>query len=108
MDPRYVSKLNIKLGYMLKPWNVQYGNWVERRVDRCLACSKLQLPNFLADVNLYVAPLGSYDIILGINWLIEHKAIVNCEDKHVEFLDDLGNRFEIQKNKKPLQLDNFL
>ncbi|XP_059073184.1 uncharacterized protein LOC131874001 [Cryptomeria japonica] len=104
VDPRVVSKLNVKPSYMSKPWNVQYGNWAERRVDQCLACSELLLSNFLTELNLYVAPLGSYDVILGINWLIEHKAIVNCEDKLVECFDDLGNQVKIQGDKKPLQL----
>lgn len=51
-----------------------------------------------------MASLGSYDVILGINWLIEHKAIVNCEDKLMKCLDDLGNQVEMQGIKKPLQL----
>ncbi|XP_059072376.1 uncharacterized protein LOC131873566 [Cryptomeria japonica] len=104
VDPRVVSKLNVKPGYVSKPWNVQYGNQAERMVDQCLACSELLLPNFLTEVNLYVAPLGSYDVILGINWLTEHKAIVNCEDKLVECSDDLGNQVKIQGDTNPLQL----
>lgn len=50
------------------------------------------------------APLGSYDVVLRINWITEYKAIVNCQDKVVTCLDDLGNQVEIQGVKKHLQL----
>lgn len=43
------------------------------------------------EVNLYVAPLGSYDVILGMNWLWKNRAKVDCHAKIVECLDDLGN-----------------
>jgi hypothetical protein len=42
-----------------------------------------------------VAPLGSYDVILGINWLIEHKALVNHENKVDNNLNDYGNPVEV-------------
>lgn len=58
----------------------------------------------MTQVNLYVAPLGSYDVILGINWLTEHKAIVNCEDKMVSCMDGYGNPIEIHGVQQPLNL----
>ena len=55
-------------------------------------------------VNLYVAPLGSHDVILGISWVTKHRAIVNCEDKSVECLDDFGNPVLMNGVKRPIVL----
>lgn len=83
---------------------VQYGNRAEKRVDSCLFWSDLELPSFQTQVNLYVAPLGSYDVILGINWLTEHKFVVNGEDKVVSCINGFGNPVEILGSQKPLEL----
>ena len=104
VDPSVVAKLPIRAGYMENPWLVEYGNRIERRVEQCLSCSELELPTFHTQVNLYVAQLGSYDVILGINWLTEHKAIVNCKDKLVECLDDFGNLVIVNEIKRPIVL----
>ncbi|XP_059067948.1 uncharacterized protein LOC131858677 [Cryptomeria japonica] len=104
IDPKVVFKLPIRPGYMSHAWMVQYESRVEKRVDSCLFGSDLVLPNFQTQVNLYVAPLGSYDVILGINWLTEHKVIVNYEDKVVSCLDYYGNPIEIHGSQKPLEL----
>lgn len=83
VDPNVVSKLSVRPSYMENSWKVQYGNRVERKVEQFLFCSELKLPSLGTQVNLYVEPLGSYDVILGINWLTEHKALVDCEKKIV-------------------------
>ncbi|XP_057814098.2 uncharacterized protein LOC131028004 [Cryptomeria japonica] len=104
INPKVVSILSIRLGYMSNTWMVQYGNQAEKRIDSCLFCSDFELPCFQTQVNLYVTPLGSYDVILGINWLIKHKGVVNCEDKVVSCIDDFGNLVEIFGSQKPFKL----
>lgn len=36
--------------------------------------------------------------------MTEHKSIVNCEDKFVNYLDELGNLVEIHEIQRPLEL----
>lgn len=67
IDPKVFSRLSVRPGYISNAWMVQYGNRAEQRVDSCLFCSELELSSFQTQVNLYVAPLGSYDMVLGIN-----------------------------------------
>lgn len=65
-------------------------------MEQYLFEARVELPSFLIKVNLYVAALGSYDVILGMNWLWKHRVKVDCHAKSVEFLDDLGNWVSIQ------------
>jgi hypothetical protein len=37
--------------------------------------------DFKTYVDLNVFPLGSYDLLIGMNWLEEHRVILNCYNK---------------------------
>ena len=37
--------------------------------------------DFKTTVKLNVLPLGSYDILIGMDWLEQHKVVLNCFDK---------------------------
>lgn len=97
IDPKIAAMICVRDGFMAKCWTVEYGNRDEHRAEQCLFCSELELPSFQTKVNLYVAPLGSYDVILGINLLSEHKDLVKCQDKVIECLDDIGHSM-VSKN----------
>lgn len=78
ISPRIENQLSRKAGHMAMTWNVEYANNTREKVDQCLFEARIELPIFSTEVNLYVAPLGSYDVILGMNWLWRHRAIVDC------------------------------
>jgi hypothetical protein len=54
-------------------------------------CS-LNLGEFVTRANLYVTILGSYDVMIGIDWLESHEAILNCKMKQLSLVDDEGKR----------------
>ena len=41
-------------------------------------------------VNLNILPLGSYQILIGMDWLESHKAIINCLHKSFGYVDEEG------------------
>ena len=52
----------------------------------------LNLGDFFMRVNLYVTILGSYDVVIGMDWLESHEAILNCKTKWLSLVDDEGQR----------------
>lgn len=66
-SPRIVHKMSRKFGYMKKSWVVECANQTRAKVSQCLFEARVELPSFSIEVNLYVAPLGSYDVILAMN-----------------------------------------
>jgi len=40
--------------------------------------------------HLNVLPLGSYNLLLGMDWLYLYRTKVDCYDKAIECLDDNG------------------
>ena len=52
----------------------------------------LNLGEFVMRFNLYVTILGSYDVVIGMDWLETHEAILNCKTKRLSLVDDEGQR----------------
>jgi hypothetical protein len=58
---------------------------------RVTSCA-LNLREFVTRVILYVTILGSYDVVIGMDWLESHEAIRNCKTKRSSLVDDEGQR----------------
>jgi hypothetical protein len=54
-------------------------------------CS-LNLGYFVMKANLYVMILGSYDVMINMDWLESHDVILNCKTKWLSLTDDEGQR----------------
>ena len=46
---------------------------------------------FKTHIDLNILPLGSYDLLIGMDCLDEHRFILNCYNKTLSCLDDKGN-----------------
>jgi hypothetical protein len=64
----------------------------------------LNLGEFVTRVNLYVTILGSYDVVIGMDWLESHEAILNCKTKRLSLVDDEGQRRVIVGRKQEVSL----
>jgi hypothetical protein len=52
----------------------------------------INLEDFVTKSNLYVTILGSYEIVIGIDWLESHDVIINCKTRRLSLIDDKGQR----------------
>ncbi|GJV19880.1 putative reverse transcriptase domain-containing protein [Tanacetum coccineum] len=60
-------------------------------VDRIIRDYKLELGNSLFSINLIPLGHGSFDVIVGMDWLSQNKAVIVCHEKVVEILlEDIG------------------
>ena len=50
----------------------------------------IELNGLLTKVNLNVLPLGSYDALIGMDWLEKHRAKVDCYENFLECIDEEG------------------
>ena len=50
----------------------------------------LNLREFVTRANLYVMILGSYDVVISMDWLESHDLILNCKKKWLSLVDDEG------------------
>ena len=54
------------------------------------------MKDFKTQVDLNILPLGSYDLLIGMDWLEKHRVIINCYDKTFSCLDNEGNKVIIK------------
>ena len=64
----------------------------------------MQIGDMSTRIDLRITPLGSYDVVLGMDWLCAHSAKVDCRQKRVECVDDDGISREIFGVKRPVSL----
>ena len=58
----------------------------------------------MTTVNLNVIPLGSYDILIGMDWLGKHRVVVNCLEKTMTCVNEEGILQLIKGIPKPISI----
>lgn len=54
------------------------------------------MKGFISHVDLNILPLGSYDLLIGMDWLEKHRVILNCYDKTFSCIDESGNNIRVK------------
>ena len=49
------------------------------------------LNGLITCVHLHVLPLGSYDVLIGMDWLESHRVKLDCYNNTFECIDEEGN-----------------
>ncbi|GJW99119.1 putative reverse transcriptase domain-containing protein [Tanacetum coccineum] len=81
----------VKPGYVIE---VADGKKVE--VDRIIRDYKLELGNFLFIIDLIPLGHGSFDVIVGMDWLSKNKDVIACHEKVVEIPLEGGEILRVQ------------
>ena len=79
-----------------KPWLVQLATSTKHNVLKVVKECEVDLNGFLTKVNLNILPLGSYNILIGVEWLKQHHVMVDCLHKCILCTDGQGNQVKVQ------------
>ena len=74
--------------HLVDRWQLELAMGSKVAVDLLVRRCALNLGTFSTTVDLRILPLGSYDIVLGMDWLAAHQANINCHYKVVQCVDD--------------------
>eukprot|EP00253_Pinus_taeda_P032735 PITA_32735 len=74
---------------------------MKKRVHHWVISCAFELNGMSTLAHLNVFPLGSYSILLGMDWLYIHRTKIDCYDKTIQCLDDDGEKRILQGKKKP-------
>jgi hypothetical protein len=83
-----------------KSWLVQLATGTKRKVSEYISKCDIGINDQNTLVNLNVLPLGSYDILIGMDWLESHKVLLNCYEKSFVYQDENGVKRTVQGTKK--------
>ncbi|GJU54059.1 putative reverse transcriptase domain-containing protein [Tanacetum coccineum] len=97
----FTPLLNMKHSFV-NPWYViEVADGKKVEVDRVIHDCKLELGTSLFTIDLIPLGHGSFDVIVGMDWLSEHKAEIVCHEKVVRIPLENGEILHIQGERAP-------
>ena len=88
ITPGVVESNKLKRMKHTKSWLVQLTTGTKRKVVEFISNFEFSLDGQNTKTNLNILPLGSYDVIIGMDWLEKHKAFLDCYTKRLNYKDD--------------------
>ena len=84
----YVNVLGLKLESLGKTLNVSSPIEIRVRVDKICRGCELEILGILLMVDLWVMDISDFDVILGMDWLMAHQVVIECDRRRIDDLFD--------------------
>ena len=91
-----VEKCKLSIEKFAKSWLVQLATGAKRKVINFVKNCIVKMDQFETFVKLNVLPLGSYDMLIGRDWLEHHRAILNYIDKTFTCVSNDGELINVK------------
>ncbi|GKD30977.1 putative reverse transcriptase domain-containing protein, partial [Tanacetum coccineum] len=84
LNDHFVTILNVRPSIVNPGYVIEVVDGKKVDVDRIIRDCKLELGGSLFSINLIPLGHGSFDVIVGMDWLSQHKVVIVCHEKVVE------------------------
>ncbi|GJV97049.1 putative reverse transcriptase domain-containing protein [Tanacetum coccineum] len=84
ISTEFASMLNVKPRIVNPGYVIEIADGKRVEVNRVICDCKLELGNSLFTIDLIPLGHGSFDVIVGMDWLSRNKAVIVCHEKMVE------------------------
>ena len=88
ITPKVVEICDFKKVKHNKSWLVQLANGTKRRVSEVVEKCPLVINGLSTLVDMNVLPLGSYYVLIGMDWLEAHRVKLDYYNKNFECMDE--------------------
>ncbi|GJY03021.1 putative reverse transcriptase domain-containing protein [Tanacetum coccineum] len=86
ISTNFAPLLNVKPSIVNSGYVIEVADGKKVKVDRIIRDCKLELGNSLFIIDLIPLGHGSFDVIVGMDWLSKNRAVIVCHEKVVEIL----------------------
>ena len=100
--PKIVEKCKLVKEKQKNAWLVQLETGVKRKVTEIVKDCRLGLGDMDTSFNINILPLGSYDILISMDLLEPHNAIINCLHKSFGCVDEKGKYYTVRGIYRPI------
>jgi hypothetical protein len=90
IDPKIVDGLHLEKSKRGKTSLVQLTTGTKRTIHDMVKSCSISINGVNTMIDLNIIPLGSYDILIGMDWLDKHHVILDCHNKTFTCLDGNG------------------
>jgi hypothetical protein len=95
-SPQTIEKCKLQQFKHVKSWLVQLASGTKRKVTKVIPACQFIISGFPTQENLNIIPLGSYDLLIGLDWLASHKTKLEGYSKTLECENEGGRRVTLQ------------
>ena len=96
LDPKMVERFQFPRSKLGKPWLLHLAIGAKRKINNMVNACPMEMNVLCTNNDLDIIPLGSYDYLIGMDWLDEHHVVLECYNKTFTCLDEEGNLKTIQ------------
>jgi hypothetical protein len=96
IDPKIVDRLHLEKSNLGKSSLVQLATGTKRRIHDMVRSCSISLNGVNTSVDMNIIPLGSYDILIGMDWLDKHHDVLHCHRKTFTCLDGDGKHSTVK------------
>ena len=94
-----VNVFGLKVESLGKPLHVSSPLGIKVRVDKICRDCELDISGILLTVALRVMDISDFDVILGMDWLMAHQVVIDCDRRRIIAYTRDGIRVTFQGNK---------
>ena len=91
-----VEKCKLPIEKFASSWLVQLATSAKRKVISFVKNCAVTMDQFETFVKLNVLPFSSYDILIGMDWLEQHRLVFNCFDKTFTCINNDGKLISVK------------
>jgi hypothetical protein len=92
IDPKMVEIFQLPRSKHGKSWLVQLATGARRKVNEMVKSCLIDMNGLNTKAYLNTLPLGSYECLIGMDWLDPHLSLLDCHNKAFTCLDEEGNQ----------------
>jgi hypothetical protein len=96
IDPKMVESLHFPRSKHGKSWLVQLATEAKRKVNEMVKSCLMDMNGLKTKADLNILPLGSYECLIGMDWLDQHHALLDYHNKAFTCLDEEGTLRKVQ------------
>ncbi|GJT22981.1 putative reverse transcriptase domain-containing protein [Tanacetum coccineum] len=99
ISTKFAPLLNVKPSIVNPGYVIEVADGTKVEVDRIIRDYKLELGNSLFSINLIPLGQGSFDVIVGMDWFSQNKAVIVCHEKVVEIRFEGSGILRVQEER---------
>jgi hypothetical protein len=104
IDYKIVDRLHLEKSKLEKSSSVQLATRTKRRINEMVIGCPISLNRVNNNVDLNIMPLGSYDIIIGMDWLDKHHIVLDCHNKTFTCIDEERKHSNMKGIPRPISI----
>jgi hypothetical protein len=79
-----------------KSWLIQLATWAKKKINELVKDCPIDRNGLTTKVNVNIISLGSYNYLIGMDWLEKHHLVLDCYNKTIPCLYEGGKQGNIQ------------